>query len=154
MLDKRIEKCINDLIQLDVDAYFAYGEAIIEISDDDVRFQLEEFQNDHSRHIDELSDFIKKSGGEPIKKTKDVKGHMIEIMTMLRSLSGTEGALKAMHTTEKLVVKTYEAAVEIKGFSNEAQQLIVNNLHDEKRHLSYIESKLKALSKHAKEEIH
>jgi rubrerythrin len=94
MFDETIESVMNDLIQLDVDAYHAYGEAIKMIEEKDIHKQLVAFQKDHERHIKELSDLLKASGGEPIKPTRDFKGFIIEGMTALTKLNRNQRGIE------------------------------------------------------------
>lgn len=147
MFEKTIETILNDLIQLDIDAYQAYEEAIKAITETEIKKELHSFQQDHKRHITDLSALLKSLGGEPIKQTLDFKGYIIEGMTSLRSITGTEGALKAMITNEKLTNHYYHNALEYKGFTQEVRHMITQNYHDEQRHLAYIEKTVAALSK-------
>jgi uncharacterized protein (TIGR02284 family) len=147
MLEKTIESMMNDLIQLDVDASYAYSEAIKKIKEKDIQQKLIDFLQDHERHIKELSSLLKELGGDPIKPTRDFKGFVIEGMTALQSLMGTKGALKAMLTNEKITNKKYADALEHKGFTQESRKLIQGNFNDEKRHLEYIKEKLSEFEK-------
>jgi len=147
IVEKTIEDIMNDLIQVDIDAYFAYGKAIEHIEEEDICEQLTSFQSDHKRHIENLSFLLKEAGGNPIEYNKDLKGHIIQGITWLRSITGTEGALKAMMTNEKLTNTRYNEALEHKVFTNEIKQQISENLHDEKRHLEYIKNKLSEFQK-------
>jgi uncharacterized protein (TIGR02284 family) len=145
MFEKTIEGVMNDLIQLDVDASYAYSEAIKKIEEKDIQQKLIDFQQDHERHIKELSVLVKGLGGEPVKPTRDFKGFVIEGMTALQSLIGTKGALKAMLTNEKITNKKYADALEYTGFTQEARNLIQSNFNDEKRHLEYVKEKISEL---------
>ena len=142
MFDKTVESLMNDLIQLDIDATHAYQQALDVIKEKDIHEQLKKFKGDHERHIKELSALLKELGGEPIKKTQDFKGYIIEGMTFLRSITGTEGALKAMVTNEKITNKKYQEALEYQGLPREARSLITTNYQDEKTHLAYVEKKV------------
>ncbi len=145
MFEKTIETVVNDLIQLDVDAFYTYSEAIKNITETDIKQKMEEFQKDHERHIKDLSMELKELGGIPIKHNRDLKGFVIEGMTALRSLTGTNGALKAMITNEETTNKKYEDALSYNGFPKELKSLMQSNFNDEKRHLEYVKEKLKEL---------
>jgi rubrerythrin len=145
MFNRTVENVMNDLIQLDVDTYHAYGDAIKAIKEKDIHQQLVAFQKDHKRHIKELTDLLRALGGEPIKHTRDFKGFVIEGMTMLQSLTGTKGALSAMLTNEKITNEKYADILEYTGFTQETRKLIHDNFSDEKRHFKYIKEKLDAL---------
>lgn len=145
MFKDTIESIVNDLIQLDIDATYAYDEAISAIVEIPIKQQLKDFRGDHERHIRELSAALKDIDGKPIKKTQDFKGYVIEGVTKLRSIMGTTSALKAMLTNEKITNKKYTDALEYHGFTSEIRQLIAANTHDEKRHLEYIKTTIQEL---------
>lgn len=134
-------KCMQKLAQLDVDAVRAYGQAIEEIDLPEIRHSISKFRDDHLRHIEELNREIKILGGEPNDYKPDLKGFLIEGFTAIRSMTGTEGALKAMKTNEKLTNKTYSDALKAELPTN-IRSLIEKNYNDEKRHLAYIEEAL------------
>ena len=52
-------------------------------------------------------------GGNPPKRSVDLKGLLLEGFTALRSVTGTEGALKAMQSNEKTTNKKYQEALAI-----------------------------------------
>ena len=55
MSNETVESIINDLMQLDIDASYAYSQALDVIKEKDIYEQLKSFQEDHGRHIKELS---------------------------------------------------------------------------------------------------
>jgi uncharacterized protein (TIGR02284 family) len=149
MAEKTKETILNNLIQLDIDAYHAYEEAINHIKENKIKQQLVGFQEDHARHIRDLAALLKRMGGTPIKNSQDFKGYVIEAVTKLRSIIGTESALKAMLSNETLTNKKYaEALAEALelGSTKEMCDLIRDNLHDEKRHYEYIKTSLTELA--------
>src|SRR5690606_16217034 len=132
---------LNSLIQLDIDAVNAYEQAIQRIDATQIAGQLDAFKGDHQRHIEELSRAVRDLGGEPPDGSPDLKGYLLEGFTALRSATGTEGALKAMRTNEKLTNKRYEAALSENLPANVAS-IVRRNREDERRHLQYIEMAL------------
>lgn len=134
-------KNLNSLIQLDIDAIHGYEQAMKNINEMHIRDQLAEFRNDHHRHFRELSAVVQGSGGTPPEYSPDFKGFFIQGFTALRSLTGTEGSLKAMETNEKLTNKTYEEASSW-DLPLDVISLIRSNLDDEKLHLRYIQTAL------------
>ncbi|MCM2322285.1 MAG: ferritin-like domain-containing protein [Oligoflexia bacterium] len=125
---------LNSLIQLDVDAIHAYDQAIEKIDVEPIRDELEGFKKDHHRHVEELTNAVRRMGGEPVKYERD--------LTALRSVTGTEGALRAMKSNEKLTNKTYRRAL---GWilPPEVYDVVRRNRDDEVRHLAYIERALR-----------
>ena len=135
-------KKIYALAQLDVDAYHAYGEAIKEISEPDVKKQLTDFRGQHKKHYDVLSSIIISLGEKPPEFSPDFKGYLIMGFTAIRSRSGTDGALKAMKTNEELTNRKYSEATTW-SYSDDIMQNIRKFYEDEKRHLAYIEEMLR-----------
>lgn len=141
MDDKDIAGKLSSLVQLDIDAVHAYKEAIEKCEDSQVREHLTLYRQDHERHITDLSIEIRRLGGTPPEFSLDFKGYLIKGFTSLRSATGTEGALNAMHTNEKLTNKEYEAARNW-DLPPELKQIIALGREDERRHLEYIEGAL------------
>ncbi len=140
------DKCIetlNDLIQLDVDAVHAYGQAIDAIDVAAVKDALIQFQGDHQRHIDTLSAEVRRIGGTPTEPSRDFKGFLIEGFTAVRSMTGTEGALRAMVGNEETTNKAYREALE-EELPPEARRIVERNYEDEKRHLNYVRGALES----------
>lgn len=138
---KDIINSLNDLIQLDADAVHAYEQAIERIDVPMIASRLDEFKTDHQRHISELSVAVRDLGGEPVEPSQDFKGFLIEGFTALRSVTGTEGALKAMKSNEELTNRKYEKALEAQ-LPDDIHELVQRNREDERRHLTYIEQAL------------
>lgn len=142
MDNKEIAKKLGSLAQLDIDAVHAYKEAIEKVEDPQVRENLVRYREDHERHISELSAEISRLGETPPDFSPDFKGFLIQGFTSLRSMTGTEGALNAMHTNEKLTNKNYSEASSWNLPTN-IQTIINQAYEDERRHLEYIEMELK-----------
>ncbi len=138
-------KNLNSLIQLDIDAVHAYGQAMKNVDDPVIKGRLTDFQGDHQRHITDLSSVVRKMGGTPPNFSPDFKGFLIQGFTAIRSATGTVGALKAMEMNEKLTNRTYSNAL---GWSltPEAKLVVERNYSDEKRHLEYVQNNLKGFA--------
>jgi uncharacterized protein (TIGR02284 family) len=131
---------LNDLIHLDIDAIRAYEHAIRACDHEVVASKLREFKGDHERHVRDLSDCVRRLGGEPANKP-DVKGFFIAGFTAVTSM-GTHSALMAMRGNEQLTTSTYKAALEKKDLPAEARQIVERNYQDEQRHLNWIRQAL------------
>jgi uncharacterized protein (TIGR02284 family) len=132
---------LNELIQLDIDAVHAYEQAIDRIDMRQIAEDLERFKGDHQRHIRELSAAVRQLGADPPERSPDLKGYLIEGFTALRSMTGTEGALKAMRTNEKITNKNYDKALS-QDLPADVAAIVRRNRDDERRHLEYIENAL------------
>jgi uncharacterized protein (TIGR02284 family) len=142
MEQQEIIKNLNSLIQLDIDAIHAYEQAMKNVSEVHIRDQLAEYRNDHHTHYRELSSVVQSMGGDPPEFSPDFKGFFIQGFTALRSATGTEGALKAMETNEKLTNRNYEEASSW-DLPIATLSIVKANYEDEKRHLSYIQTALR-----------
>ncbi|MGZ3459640.1 MAG: ferritin-like domain-containing protein, partial [Archangium sp.] len=103
-----------------------------------------EFQQDHERHIRELSGVVTKLGGKPRSKP-DTKGFILKGFTAVTSMMGNEAALQAMRGNEALTNRTYRMARD-EDWSDEARIIIERNYSDEQRHLAFIEDALRTRS--------
>jgi uncharacterized protein (TIGR02284 family) len=141
-MDKsEMAKNLSSLVQLDIDAFHAYEQAIKNIEAPTIREQLIKFRDDHKRHVDDLSTEIRALGETPPEFSPDFKGYLISGFTSLRSITGTEGALKAMQTNEKLTNKNYDEAMTW-PLTSSAKAIVEKNYNDERTHLEYIETTL------------
>jgi uncharacterized protein (TIGR02284 family) len=138
--NKMIER-LNDLIALDHDAVGAYEAAIDRMDVDFLRTRLREFQEDHRRHIRDLSQAVQQLGGKPREKP-DVKGFILKGFTAVTSMMGTEAALQAMRGNENLTNRTYKNALN-EEWSDDIRMIIERNYRDEQRHLAFIEDALR-----------
>lgn len=144
MDQQRMIERLNDLIALDHDAVGAYEAAITRMDVEPLRTSLRDFQNDHLRHIQDLSRVVTSLGGTPRQKP-DVKGFVIKGFTAITSMMGNEAALKAMHGNEKLTTRTYEQAMK-ESWTEDVRVIIERNFRDEQRHLAFIENALRTRS--------
>jgi uncharacterized protein (TIGR02284 family) len=140
-VSEKLVATLNDLLMLDHDAVDAYQQAIDALKSTACRARLQEFQGDHRRHIDDLSDCIRRLGGSP-KSRRDVKGFFIKGMTMVQAALGDEPALKAMQTNEKLTNRQYADALGDQGMPDDVRTLVAKNREDERRHLEWLNQAL------------
>lgn len=148
LTEKMVGK-LKNLIQLDIDASFAYAHAIdgIELKHAEVKAELERFKGDHERHILELSNVLGALGHEPPEYERDFKGFLIEGMTAVRSALGTRQSLKAMQQNELLTNRRYQDALELLAdLPPDVLELVRRARDDERRHLEFIERTLALLA--------
>ena len=137
METKDILRNLESLFKLDVDAVHAYDQALQKIDVPKVRERLMDFKADHERHVNDISSAIQRLGGNAPERSRDFKGFLIEGFTAIRSVTGTEGALRAMKTNENLTNKTYSGAV-VWDLPEDIMKMVRRNRDDEQRHLQYI----------------
>lgn len=145
MNEKNIIEMMTNLVQLDIDAVHAYDQATKEIDDPVIRDRLLKFQDDHRTHIRGLSKLIEKLGGQRPEKSKDFKGFVIEAFAAIRSVNGMEGALKSVKTVETITNRQYGKVISW-DVPPEVKELLHTYFSQEKIHLDYIVSNLKAIN--------
>jgi rubrerythrin len=143
MDNRNIANRLKSICQLDIDAIHAYAQALEHIDQADIKSTIARFQSDHARHVKDLSDMIRSYGQEPPEFSKDFKGFLLQAFAAVRSVSGSEGALKALRGGEKMTNESYGDAVS-EAFPPMVLVLLKRNYDDEQRHLSYIDQCLSA----------
>lgn len=138
--DKMIEE-LGELIRYDYDAIGAYNAAIDDIEAIEVREPLIQFRGDHERHVRNLSEIVRRLGGEP-PEHPGLKGIVRKTMTKVAGLGGTELTLKAMRSNEEVLNKTYAHHLSL-DFPDDIREVIRANYGDEQRHLAFIEQALR-----------
>lgn len=133
-----IVKELKSLCQLDIDAIHAYNECLHHIDIQNIKRDVEQFRADHERHVKDLSALIHSYKEKAPEFTPDMKGYMLDVFSKIRSLSGTEGALKSLKGGENLTNKRYARAIDL-DFPANIKNVIEKNYRDEQRHLRYIE---------------
>ena len=139
-----LESLLEDLVQLDFDAADAYEAAINRLQEARFRDRLREFKGDHLRHIDEISDILKKMGRTPPNQG-DMKSYLTQGKVVMGGLLGDRAILQAMKTNEADTNTAYERAVNFKGLSTDTLDVLQRGLADERRHCEWILQELKTL---------
>jgi uncharacterized protein (TIGR02284 family) len=138
--DKMIEE-LGELIRYDHDAIGAYNSAIDDIEAIEVREPLIQYRGDHERHVRNLSEIVRRLGGEP-PEGPGLKGMVRKTMTKVAGLGGVELTLKAMKSNEEVLNKTYAHHLSL-DFPDDIKEVIRANYGDEQRHLAFIEQALR-----------
>lgn len=146
MEKSKVIKMLSDLIQMDVDAAGVYEKAIQGAEDRLVRERLAKFQETHRRHIENLAQAVEDLGGEPPDASPDIKGIFREALAAIRAAgSGTEGSLKALKATEEETSRRYLETISL-DLPPEVKDMLRKHSSDERIHLDYVETNLKAFS--------
>ena len=141
MADDALVRLLSELTQLDIDAVHVYDQAIKALDDKIIKERITRFRDNHEQHAVLLMNEIRAMGAEPPKYTRDIKGYVMEAVTAVRTVSGMEGALKALKTTEERTNRYYGEAVSLEVPSG-IKEILRKHFSDEKIHLDYITSNL------------
>lgn len=143
MTDSRLSDILLDLYRHDAAACDVYKEVLSHIEDNGLREKITEFLHDHQEHVKSLESAYEKIVGSPAVRGVDVKGTMLLGYVNIRSITGQEGALKALQTAEKVLLKRYEeAASQGADYPEDVAKIINKDFKDEQKHNSYIDDKL------------
>lgn len=101
---------LNDLLQLDHDAVQAYDIAIGHLREERFRAPLRDFKRDHERHIQELTDAIRRSGGLPLQLAHVPTGLFKATLQRIGAVAGDRAILLAFKANERQVRDRYRKA--------------------------------------------
>ena len=135
---------LDNLIRLDYDAIEAYDAAINRLETPEYRRAMEKFRDDHARHTRDLSELVRKLGGNP----SDGPGPMA-MMTkgkvVIGGLMGEKAVLFAMKANEIVTNTSYEHAIDVVRDRADALAVVEKNREDERRHKAWIDETLAAM---------
>lgn len=137
---------LTELAQLDIDAVAVYGEALGHVEEDEVKETLTDFRDEHQHHATLISEALVRLGGTAPKGSVDFVGWLAEVVTQMRSLGGTKGALHALKTAEQYHNKRYEDATTWEIDDQELEMAVLQFYREEQRHLAFVETQLDVLA--------
>jgi ferritin-like metal-binding protein YciE len=135
---------VKELIELDYDAIGAYEAAIIRLERAEYRKKLQEFKEDHERHVKELTAFLTTLGKATPSGPDNTKSLMAKAKVILGSIIGDGKILSAMLSNEADTNTAYERmnkrADELPG--SNIHKIIARGLEDEIKHKNWLETVL------------
>lgn len=141
-MDVSVLKKVSDLVQLDLDAVSVYNEAIGHVDDEEIKARFVQFRDEHQNHVTVLTSEIERLGGKAPKVGIDLIGRVADLVTQVRSMGGTRGALHAMRTAEKVHNSRYEAATKWEIDDQKLLDTLLSFFSEEQRHLAFMESNI------------
>ncbi|AZL16259.1 ferritin-like domain-containing protein [Rickettsiales endosymbiont of Stachyamoeba lipophora] len=131
---------VVDLYRHELAAAEIYQDVLKYIEDAKVKSKLQEIADDHRNHSKLLFKLAAKTGNKPI-EMKNIKGTLLlGYASVISMAEGQEGALKAIQTTENMVLKKYkEASNNRKIYSKDIRAIVQNHLKDEERYKNYMD---------------
>jgi uncharacterized protein (TIGR02284 family) len=130
---------LNKLIQIDIDSFHAYTQALESIEDENVCETLSNYRRDHERHVEILTKTVHELGGKAPEFTRDFKGFLMSGYTAIRGMMSDEGAIKAMISNENIPLKAYQESVEMPELPEDMKFTLRNHYEDEKKHKDGLE---------------
>jgi uncharacterized protein (TIGR02284 family) len=135
--NERTISVLNNLIQVDIDTYHTYTQAIQALSSPHSIQTLNTFRNEHEQHIHTLSKIVRAKGGIPPEFSRDFKGYMISGYTAVKVKGGMHSVFQAMETNKALTVKYHKDALKV-DLPSDIRNLIQVHLKAEEKHLASI----------------
>lgn len=132
-------KLIEDFIHLERDAIAAYEATIDRLEDPAHKAKVEEFRQDHLRHLDELQALALRHGAEV-----PMEGDMKQVLTTgkvkMAGMMGGDGAvLRAMSSNETDTVTAYSNGCDNPVVPADARPVFERGLADERRHKDWMD---------------
>lgn len=132
---------LSQLLQVEVDAATAYGEAAREVPPGALRDELALFQVEHQRRALGLHDLFLRLGHAPPEVTPDVKGAVIGALTPPRRHPSPAEVLEAVRGNEQLLGSLYAKTL-ARGLPAPVQAVVMQARAEDRRHLDWIERTL------------
>ena len=136
-------KALKNLVSLDYDAVEAYQAAIDRMEDEEYKKALESFKQDHLRHIEEISEFLRKHNETPPEGPSS-KSLLTQGKVVLAKLVSERMILRAMRSNEIDTNTAYGRINNYEEIPDEIRGALKRDLQDEKRHLVWLEKTLES----------
>jgi uncharacterized protein (TIGR02284 family) len=134
-------KLLKNLTQYEIDHSFLIRQCIDNIRNQALKDRLLKMREECGSNIQELSSLITKYGGEKLDYSKDFKGFFMQGYAAMRGLTSDQGAMSALHTNSKIILKSYESALNY-ALPEDIKQTVRKIYESKKSWLEYIESKI------------
>ena len=126
---------LNDLLQLDYDAVAAYALALKALDDPAHQDAVRRFKSDHERHIEELTELVRKFGGVPVPMPHLPGVFKLAVQGSVAAASDAK-AITAFKTNEVQSRDKYRRAVS-RQHPAEVQDVLIRAARDEQRHFDW-----------------
>ena len=134
---------LKELIELDFDAIEAYEAAINRLENENFKIQLQKFESDHQRHVQELNNILAKHN-EDIVEGPCAKKWLTQGKVVIGNLIGGDQAiLRAMLDNEEDTNTAYAKVNSRDDIWPDALDALKRGLADEKRHKIWIKENIK-----------
>lgn len=135
---------LHRLVELDFDAIEAYQAALVRFDDTRYRSRMSSFEQDHARHVHELSVLLRAMDREP-PAGPNMKKYLSTGKVVIAGLINDRAILMAMITNEDDMTVAYERAVARTDLSVEIRELLERHLSDERRHREWFREQLASM---------
>jgi uncharacterized protein (TIGR02284 family) len=134
---------LNDLMQLDYDAVAAYTIALKELDDPSYQEAVRRFKADHERHIEELTELVRRYGGVPM-PMPHLSGVFKLAVQGAVAAAGDAVVIQAFKSNEVQSRDKYRRAIS-RQHPADVQDVLIRAARDEQRHFDWAMRKLSEL---------
>lgn len=135
---------LNDLLQLDHDAVQSYTLAMEQLSGEIYRATIARYRDDHERHIRDLTQVIRRYGGQPIAAAHPSAVDKLATQTVA-GLAGDTALLVAFRANERQARDKYARAAEQAAWPGDVQAVVRAAAADEQQHYDWANRTVQAL---------
>lgn len=132
-------KVLQDLTHYEIDSSFLISQCMENVKNPALKDNLLKLKNESERNIEELSNLVKKYGGEPPAYSKDFKGFFMKGYAAMRGAFTDQGAIKALHTNSHMILKAFESALNSQ-LPADVKEIIQKIYENKKRSLQSLKS--------------
>lgn len=125
------------LAQMDAEAALAYQVVAQLVPNPQLRSKLEEFAEDHVRHVKDIGRYLQSLDEEVTGGGADPESSTFVALAMAAAASGAAAGARALQGNELFTNASYQAALELVT-DDEALELVRRNLSDEERHARWL----------------
>jgi len=125
------------LAQMDLEAALAYEAAAAIVENEDLRNAINQFAEDHQRHVRDLSELIEQRRGETASQPEEALNSVFTNLVSALAMMGDQEALRGLLGNEQFTNMTYMTAMDVVS-DDQALKVIERNFQDEQRHLKFL----------------
>src|SRR3954468_11138492 len=125
------------LAELDAEAAQAYRIAAAGVDDPHTRTKLEEFADDHLRHVATINQLLSDAGCPEVSTELDEGSSSMTMLAAAMAGMGDRAALLTMIGNEQLTNSAYPTAMEL-PFDEDVMRILERHTEDERRHLQWL----------------
>ncbi len=138
---REVLSLLEEVIDFEYDTLEAYKLAVNHLADDALRWRVESFLDDHTRHVESLTLEIVAMGAEA-PEGPDAKFLITAGKVFLGLLLGDRAILGALRANEGDTNALYERAASRLEVSPPLRRIFLQHLADERRHRDWLEGRI------------
>jgi len=133
---------IEDLLEINIDAYHSYTHAINGLDIPELIDEFIEFRTDHYQQIESLSHIVHLLGGKAPLLPADLHLDLQPLYEKVTKVTGMKTIIKSMHTIETLAINRYESVLASFDSASDSVEILQHNLKQLNNHIKFINKTL------------